>query len=188
MSSRVAQLTTLFITALGADDSDHALYGRVFQGKSWVHENTGAPKLVVYLTRGTPVTPDRPGEDKINLGTEEEPQWVRSRIIGVRHAGLEVYCLGRDPEETENLLHNAFAAWRKVAHNSVSFTGEAWPSEDEGGLVLQGQEAVLSLELHIPVYDVQNPLTFVTGVVDEDTWVNPDGSTENVDCKPPEDP
>jgi hypothetical protein len=185
MSSRIEQLQALFITALGADDEDHALYQRVFFGKNEIHRNHSAPRLVVYLTQGPLVTPDRVGEEKIQVGDD----WVRSRIIAVRHVGINVYCHGRDNEETENLLHNSIAAWRKVAHASIGFGSESWPSEDEGGIVLHGQEAVLSLELHIPVYDIQNTLKFVTGVVDEDTWVNPDGSTENVDCKPPvEDP
>ncbi len=177
MASLLEQYIAQFITALGADNEAHALYGRIYFGRKYVEKNQDAPRIVIWRGSGSIDAPDQVGMGLIQVGSET----VRSRVIATRKSNIVVYCHGRTDEETEDLLHNAIQAWRKVAHNDVRFGQEDWPHSAESTANRRGEEAVFSFELWFRVYDVQWPLTFVQGFQDEDVWGS---ESEPVDCKP----
>lgn len=178
MASQLEQYVARFRTALGADDEDHALFGKVRLGRMHLHRNTDAPRIVVYRDQGTIYTPDKAGYEKISISEDSD---VRAKILATRKLRVSTYVHGRTDEETEDLVHNAIAAWRGLLHNDFRFGAEAWnPGPDNDR---RGEECIFDIEIWFRVYDVQLPLTIVTGFTDEDLWGE---ESEVVDCRPPD--
>lgn len=176
MASQLEQYFASFLTALGADDEESPLFGKVHLGRAHVERNQDAPRIVVWRTQGNIAPPDKVGAELVQI----EPG-VRARSIALRRAGVSVYCHGRTDEQTEELLHNSIAAWRGVCHNDIRFGAERW-NEDPAN-AKRGAEVIFDVELWFRVYDVQWPLTVVEGYIDEDVWGD---ESEAIDCRPPE--
>lgn len=181
MASQLEQYMALFVTALGADTIGHPLYGKVLLGRTKIDRNTDAPRIVVYRVGGSIAPPDQVGMGEIDLGPPTGK--IRTRAIATRKLSVQTYCHGKSDEETEDLLNNAIAAWRKVLHNDVRFGSETWISQEGSHNDRRGEEVSFDLEIWFRVYDIQYPLTIVDGFTDEDVW---GADSEAIDCRPPE--
>jgi hypothetical protein len=88
---------------------------------------------------------------------------TRDKIVAVRQFGLAMYVQAATETDTEQLYHNALAAWYSACSGSVSFDSEEWPAEAEGAgdHFTHGSLIVSTVTLMIPVYATAKPLTAI---------------------------
>lgn len=168
MASRISQLLSAFGSALG--DASVTL----LESRNALAETGKIPRVTHVPLGGDVLPPDMVGEGKI-IATDGTQ--VRDRIIAVRSFNLAMYCQGVNKEVTEQLLHNAIAAWYFACSGSVSFSQEVWTDQQEGAddKVRRGHVVSLIVNLMIPVYATAKPLVRLTGWT-EDGMMTPKGT------------
>jgi hypothetical protein len=182
MTSRLETIFNEFVTVLGANVDTHPLYQRCRFGRKHVHELKDIPKLIFYPISGEIKDPDQVGGGKASVGDTE----IRSRIIRRHLITCELYLNAADLETTENMLHNSVQAFQSFLGDggAVSFGRTRFAAQEDGTQNFRGECVIAEVVIDFSMYDVQCPLTTMTGWTDEDVWGHGEG--ESVPCKPPE--
>lgn len=154
-----------FAAEFDAELNDPALAGRITTTRRDFANLRSAPRVGLIETGGVIEYPDRVGEHVTEAG-------IKSRIVAVRARTILVMCHGQTEEQAEQLLHNTIAAARNVLHNSVRFGAESWLDQSEGddGFVRHGRLVSWEFTWQTPVFDVQRPLTVITGFDETETF------------------
>lgn len=124
-------------------------------GRNALYNNVGPPRVTWIPTSGAIGAPSASTEV---VGTE------RLRAILTREVEFEVHCNGTSYEQTENLIGAVAAACRRVLGPESGPTDELWVTDQEGthDNALNKVEAILTVNMRIPVVDEQKGLVTIT--------------------------
>ena len=138
-------------------------------GRNALYANSGPPSVTWIPSSGTIEGPATLGGALADDGTTR-----RDRAIFDRMLTFDVYCNGRSYKETENLVVSVAAAVKQALLVGTKVTGETWTTEQESNHdnALNLIQAILTVDMRIPVIDEESALTVV----------NFQAHTEELDC------